>query len=69
MNVDDLKYIFKHQLTEGTTNLYFMVVEEERITVLRHPTDELSGLLPMLDSLQYAGHAGEKVGNMPKFTK
>lgn len=69
MNIDDLNHIFKSQSAEGTEQLYFVVTEEGKITVLRHPADDLPGLLPMLDSLQYAGPAGEKVGNMPKFVK
>jgi len=65
MNEQDLEYIFRPQMAEGTTKLYFMLVDGEHTVIERHPADALSELLPMLDSFQYAGI----VERMPKFVK
>ena len=67
MTIQDLQYIFEYQIEEGTEKLYFMLVESTsgRLPVVkRHPANDLEGLLPMLDSFQYAGN-----NIMPRFTK
>ena len=65
MNIDDLEYIFKKQIDEGTTMLYFMLEDDGYKLVERHHISELTELLPALQSFQYAGNAG----NMPRFIK
>jgi len=66
MTLEDLQYIFEHQIESGTNKLYFMLADGDIFPVIhRHPSDDLAGLLPMLDSFQYAGaDAG-----MPRFVK
>jgi hypothetical protein len=65
MTLEDLQHIFEYQIEEGTENLYFMLVDGDRLPVVeRHPAEDLAGLLPMLDSFQYTGH-----NVMPRFTK
>ena len=65
MNIEDLEYIFQNQIEEGTENLYFMLNNGAGYPLIqRHPSDDLAGLLPMLDSFQYTGH-----NVMPRFTK
>jgi len=65
MTLEDLHHIFEYQIEEGTENLYFMLIDGERLPVIqRHPADKLAELLPMLDSFQYTGH-----NVMPRFTK
>jgi hypothetical protein len=65
MTIEDLQYIFEYQIEEGTENLYFMLTDGERLPLIqRHPSDDLPGLLPMLDSFQYSGNE-----LMPRFTK
>ena len=68
MTIEDLEYIFQNQIEEGTTKLYFMLVElsEGKMPIIeRHPSDDLAGLLPMLDCFHYAGSGA----GMPRFTK
>jgi hypothetical protein len=65
MTLEDLQYIFEYQIEEGTKNLYFMLNDGDRLPLIqRHSADDLSGLLPMLDSFQYTGH-----NVMPRFKK
>jgi hypothetical protein len=65
MILEDLEYIFKPQIEEGTTKLYFMLIDDNHKVIERHPVDDLAGLVPTLDNFQYAGtEAG-----MPRFTK
>ena len=65
MTLEDLQHIFEYQIEEGTENLYFMLTDGERLPLIqRHPSDDLDGLLPMLDSFQYTGH-----NVMPRFAK
>ena len=67
MTIEDLEYIFQNQIEEGTTKLYFMLVDQGKMPIIeRHPSDDLAGLLPMLDSFQYDGKGGI---NMPRFVK
>ena len=66
MTIEDLEYIFEYQLEEGTTKLYFMLVDMGKMPIIeRHPSNDLAGLLPMLDSFHYAGSAA----GMPRFQK
>jgi hypothetical protein len=66
MTLEDLEYIFDRQIEEGTEKLYFMLVDGAAMPVVeRHPADNLAGLLPMLDSFEYAGAPA----GMPRFTK
>jgi hypothetical protein len=65
MTLEDLEYIFEYQIEEGTEKLYFMLKDGDRLPLIqRHPSDDLAGLLSMLDSFQYAGN-----NDMPRFTK
>ena len=65
MTLEDLAYIFKQQIAEGTTLLYFMLVDGDYKLVERHPAEDMESLLPMLDSLQYVGTEAR----MPRFVK
>jgi len=66
MTLEDLHYIFDRQISEGTERLYFMLVDGDRLPMVeRHPAEDLEGLLPMLDSFQYAGAPA----GMPSFVK
>jgi hypothetical protein len=65
MIIEDLAHIFQNQIEEGTTKLYFMLVDQGNMPIIeRHSADDLAGLLPMLASFQYTGH-----NVMPRFTK
>jgi hypothetical protein len=65
MTLEDLEYIFKPQIDEGTTKLYFILKDGDAMTVIeRHPAEDLAGLLPMLSHFQY--HGSEV---MPRFVK
>ena len=65
MTIEDLQCIFEYQIEEGTENLYFMLTDgDSHPQIQRHPSDDLAGLLPMLDSFQYTGH-----NVMPRFKK
>ena len=66
MTLEDLEHIFQNQIEEGSEKLYFMLKDGDAMPIIeRHPTDDLAGLLPMLDSFQYAGSGA----GMPRFTK
>jgi len=65
MIIEDLEYIFKPQLDEGTTKLYFMLIDGEHKLIERHLANDVATLLPMLDSFQYAG----TVERIPRFIK
>lgn len=65
MQLEDLEYIFKNQIEEGTEKLYFMLVENNLQLIDRHPADDLAGLLPMLANFQYH----DTVGRFPRFSK
>ena len=65
MTIEDLEYIFDHQISEGTEKLYFMLVDGDRLPVVeRHPANDLEGLLPVLCHFQYNGNQV-----MPRFVK
>ena len=66
MTLEDLEHIFDRQIEDGTEKLYFMLADGDAMPVVqRHPADDLAGLLPMLDSFQYAGSGA----GMPRFRK
>jgi len=65
MILEDLEYIFKPQFEEGTTNLYFMLIDGEYKMIQRHKSTDLETLLPMLDVFQYAGTEAR----VPRFMK
>ena len=68
MTVEDLEYIFQPQIEQclaTDTKLWFMLRDGDHKMIERHPVDDLAGLLPLLDSFQYAG----SIGNMPRFVK
>jgi hypothetical protein len=64
MILEDLEYIFKHQIEGGQTKLYFMLVDGEHKVVERHDVNRMEELLPMLSAFEYAG-----ADVMPRFTK
>ena len=65
MTLEDLEHIFQNQIEEGSEKLYFMLKDGDAMPIIeRHPSDDLAGLLPMLDSFQYAGNE-----TMPRFRK
>ena len=63
MILEDLEYIFKPQIDEGTTKLYFMLIDGDHKVIERCPVGELESLLTMLDCFQYGG----TVEKMPRF--
>ncbi len=65
MILEDLEYIFKPQVDEGTTKLYFMLIDGEHKMMERHNACDIKSLVPMLDSFQYAG----KEARIPRFVK
>jgi hypothetical protein len=65
MILEDLEHIFKNQVNEGTTSLYYMLIDGDHKLIQRHPADNIDTLLPMLDSFQYTG----TVERLPRFTK
>jgi hypothetical protein len=65
MTLEDLEYIFKPQIEEGTTKLYFMLIDGEHKVIERHDASDMVSLVPMLDNFQYAGTEGR----MPRFVK
>ena len=65
MILEDLEHIFKPQIAEGTTKLYFMLIDGEHKLIERHPANDIATLLPMLDSFQYSG----TVERVPRFAK
>jgi hypothetical protein len=65
MILEDLEYIFKPQIDEGTDKLYFMLIDGEHKMIERHPAAVLETLLPMLDAFQYSG----TIERVPRFSK
>ena len=65
MILEDVEYIFKPQIDEGTTSLYFMLIDGEHKVIHRHMSTDISKLLPMLDAFQYSG----TVERIPRFVK
>lgn len=55
MILEDLEHIFKPQVDEGTTKLYFMLIDGDHKLMERHPADDIKSLIPMLSCFQYAG--------------
>jgi hypothetical protein len=65
MTLEDLEYIFKPQIDEGTTKLYFMLIDGEHKVIQRQESNELVTLLSLLDNFQYAGTEDR----IPRFIK
>jgi len=65
MILEDLEYIFKPQIEEGTTKLYFMLIDDNHKVIERHNASDMASLVPMLDNFQYAGTEAR----MPRFVK
>ena len=65
MTLEDLTHIFQKQIDEGTTRLYFMLIDGEYKIIERHSADDIASLLPMLSDFTYDG-SEEK---MPRFIK
>jgi hypothetical protein len=65
MILEDIEHIFKPQTDEGTTSLYFMLIDGEHKLIERHPANDLATLLVMLDAFQYSG----TVERIPRFSK
>jgi len=64
MILEDLEYIFKPQIDEGTIKLYFMLIDGDTLKeIYRHPASEIASLVLMLDNFQYCGAEGR----MPRF--
>lgn len=55
MILEDLEYIFKTQVNEGTTSLYYMLIDGDHKLIQRHPASDMASLVPVLDNFQYAG--------------
>ena len=60
MNVDDLKHIFRHQLTESkdyvpTDTLEYMLIERGGRLTKTCQVDQLATLLPLLDNFIFEG--------------
>lgn len=64
MTLDDLAYIFKPQVDEGTDKFYCMLVDGEYKVIERYPVTDMESLLPMLSCFEYRGAA-----RMPRFAK
>ena len=65
MKLEDLEYIFKPQIEEGTTDLYYMLIDGELNLIQRCSVNEMSSLLPMLENFVYDGNAAR----VPRFKK
>lgn len=68
MNIQYLEHIFEPQTAhdpDGVVKLFFIVRDGETATVLRHPSTDLEGLLPMLASYEYQGTRN----SIPRFAK
>ena len=65
MTVEDLKFIFKKQIDEGTEELYYMLVDGDYKLVQRHLTNDMESLLPLLDNFIW----DDTYETMPRFVK
>lgn len=67
MDINDLIHIFKPQIDKSTdpVSLYFMLIDGDYKVVERHQSDDMVGLLPLLESFYYNG----SYGNIPRFIK
>ena len=63
MILEDLEHIFKPQIDEGTTNLYFMLIDGDHKVIERCSLSDIASLVPVLDNFQYAGTQGR----IPRF--
>ena len=62
---EDLRQIFKKQMDEGTTKLYFILIDGDYKVLERHPLNEMESLLPLLSAFQYVGFKD----TVPRFSK
>lgn len=75
MTLKDLEYIFQPQIEQclaTDTKMWFILKDGDHNLIGRHYADDLEGLLPMLDSFQYAGNdTNLRFGevNIPRFEK
>jgi hypothetical protein len=65
MTVEDLKFIFKKQIDEGTEELYYMLVDGDYKLVQRHLANDMESLLPLLDNFIW----DDTYETMPRFVK
>jgi len=65
MQIEDLKHIFAAQIEEGTSNLYFMLLDHGEKLISRCQVEQMDTLLPMLDCFQYMG----TIDRIPRFSK
>lgn len=65
MTLEDLEHIFKPQIDEGTTKLYFMLIDSDHKVIMRQESREIQTLLSLLDNFEYCGSQG----GMPRFKK
>jgi hypothetical protein len=65
MILEDLEYIFKPQVDEGTLKLYFMLIDGEHKMIERRAANDLVTLVPLLDAFQYSG----TIERVPRFSK
>jgi hypothetical protein len=70
MNIDDLKHVFRHQLTESkdyvpTNTLDYMLIERGGKLTKTCQVDQIDTLLPLLDNFIFDGFADR----MPIFVK
>ena len=65
MIIEDLEYIFKPQIDEGTDKLYFMLIDGEHKMIGRHAANDLATLVFVLDAFQYTG----TIERIPRFSK
>jgi len=65
VTVEDLKFIFKKQIDEGTEELYYMLVDGDYKLVQRHLANDMESLLPLLDNFIW----DDTYETMPRFVK
>jgi hypothetical protein len=65
MTIDDVKHIFKDQISSGTDKLWFMLCDKDYQLIERHNPDNLDELTILLDNFTYCGSNGD----MPRFVK
>lgn len=66
MILEDLEYIFRNQIQEGSDKLYFGLSDGDAAPVIeRHAANDIIGLIPLLSAFHYIG----VVGRIPRFAK
>lgn len=64
MNIEDLQYIFKAQINEGTPILYFALVDNNRMIPKSCAVTELNQMLLLLDNFVFSQY---EPGHIPRF--